>query len=476
MVNFLSAVLFVANILLLASIIFFSSPHIKKYFYFFTLVFSIFILPRFFQFLLAPKTVLILYATERYYFEGVRFNGNFLAKGLLLNLLGMLGFLLGLLLLSRFKKSPSKLITYNITNYALFSSIILGIIIVFILRNDVFLIYFYQHMNLSALIQPQKFVSLIQVLFNFESFMAISIAILLHQTNFLKKQPWKLYLISLIYITFKIYSGSRSGGLIILFFLSIGLFFYQKIYLDNLRRYLVFVLVIGFLSFLTFNFATSKRINSETILNDWTSLIHLGQNQTSSLGQNQTSSMDRLGSYFDAMNVVASVNGRDDLKNKFLNLPYYVFSFVNIVLPGSYFPCCIINTSFLPFFIFGSRDTALLENPNYYESGLYTLFGLEYLEFGFLGVFFFSALLIMIVDFLARVIAKFDLGRIFLISYIYSVLLMLLMMQGIDAYFVDIVKFTLSSFMAFILIYSISFLIRSTCLYTMAFKKLAKLL
>ncbi|QDC61369.1 hypothetical protein FIT74_04220 [Candidatus Methylopumilus universalis] len=457
-------------------------------------------MPRFFQFLLAPKTVLILYATERYYFEGVRFNGNFLAKGLLLNLLGMLGFLLGLLLLSRFKKSPSKLITYNITNYALFSSIILGIIIVFILRNDVFLIYFYQHMNLSALIQPQKFVSLIQVLFNFESFMAISIAILLHQTNFLKKQPWKLYLISLIYITFKIYSGSRSGGLIILFFLSIGLFFYQKIYLDNLRRYLVFVLVIGFLSFLTFNFATSKRINSETILNDWTSLIHLGQNQTSSLGQNQTSSlgqnqtsslgqnqtsslgqnqtssMDRLGSYFDAMNVVASVNGRDDLKNKFLNLPYYVFSFVNIVLPGSYFPCCIINTSFLPFFIFGSRDTALLENPNYYESGLYTLFGLEYLEFGFLGVFFFSALLIMIVDFLARVIAKFDLGRIFLISYIYSVLLMLLMMQGIDAYFVDIVKFTLSSFMAFILIYSISFLIRSTCLYTMAFKKLAKLL
>ncbi len=166
--------------------------------------------------------------------------------------------------------------------------------------------------------------------------------------------------------------------------------------------------------------------------------------------------MDRLGAYLDSLVVVLNFEGRADLLARYMRPEYSLKSAVNIIVPGVVFDCCTINTTFLPPFVYGGREELLLYRSGYYESTIWTVFGLAQVMFGRLGGL--GVLLVCGVVFGAVYVQlrASRWGVVLMPIFLFYGVYMFFMMQGLDAFFVDIQKFGLSMLVGFGLTYAFS--------------------
>lgn len=320
-----------------------------------------------------------------------------------------------------------------------------------------------------------NFHGLLEIIFSMDMLFFMVLALLYHQSNGFQKQFALLLVLTIIFLLFKIYAGSRGGGVLTLFFLASIILpsGRQEIPVAKILAYAVCVIAISVASFsvATQNRETPKigetgagikhfdRDGKPSISRDVVNRPPVSENAADQYfvyaqgGRGGVYSiLNRMGAYIDASVVVTNLPPVEHLKNKFMTVDYALKSTINIALPGVYYECCVINTSFLPPFIFGQRNEDMLYTPGYYESTFWTPHGFAYVTFDTP----YDIVFMLVSGWLlgtAYLVCTRTSCRVFALPFFALLgIYMFFLFQGLDAYLVDLQKFGLSAFVAVLFI------------------------
>lgn len=199
-----------------------------------------------------------------------------------------------------------------------------------------------------------------------------------------------------VFVSVSVMLGSRAGGILVGQTVLVAMLVLYENFRERLRNYMIFLLAIAVLSVISFPIATAVRTvmlaerESFAATNDTHPKHHEfvmneelgGQPKMPGVSEAAGGSMlSRLGAAFDTAVITASLDADQEMLSRTMNLSYALKSAVNIMVPGVVFAEAQVNTALLWPFIYKLRDSHLLK-PGYYESFLWTPWGLAYSMFG----------------------------------------------------------------------------------------------
>lgn len=427
----------------------------------YALVLSVYAYPRLLQYLALPETVWMAYGAGTSV-GNIIITSQMVNKGLMYQMGGFIGILAGFLLASCMIKCKAGKEVAPFPAVKPISLIVLFAIFACI-RNDMLQEKAWEILGFG--LPLLHFRGLIEVIFSLDILFFMMLALLYHQSNGLQKNFALFFLLTMAFLVFKIIGGSRGGGILVVFYLAFIMLASgsQQVPVAKIIGYAISVIA---LSVVTFTFATQIRaVNLSEKHMAYPATVSAGKEQgqpgtpksavdtyvasAQGGGGGVYAILNRVGAYIDSSVVTTNLPPVEHLKNKFMSVEYAVKSAINISLPGVYFDCCLINTSFLPPFIFGHKDEIVLYMPGYYESTIWTPQGFANLAFDspFTGVLFLSLsgwLIGAVYALCTRTSYRLFALPFFIMYGIY----LFLLFQGLDAYLVDIQKFGLSTAMA----------------------------
>jgi hypothetical protein len=176
--------------------------------------------------------------------------------------------------------------------------------------------------------------------------------------------------------------GSRSGGVQIFQIVLVALLVLQGNFRERLKDYFLFFFVIALFSFAAFPVATAMRT---ALLAERDSLpVRVLAPAPAPAPDSGGGILSRLGAGFDTAILTLSLDANQEMLSNTMNLPYALKSAVNVIVPGEIFADAPINTTLLWPYIYKLRDSKLLQK-GYYESFLWTPWGLAYSMFGWVA-------------------------------------------------------------------------------------------
>lgn len=229
-----------------------------------------------------------------------------------------------------------------------------------------------------------KFVGVLSVLFSSaQAFLVVAISMLAS-----KKQggmnAGKLAMFSFAFLLTITALGSRSGGLQIFQVVLVVLFVLHGNFREKLKNYFIFFFLIALFSFVAFPAATAIRT---TLLAERDGLPVRALAPAPAPASAPDSSgniLSRLGAGFDTAVLTLSLDADQKMLSDTMNIQYALKSAVNVIVPGEIFADAPINTTLLWPYIYKLRDNKLLQK-GYYESFLWTPWGLVYSMFGWVA-------------------------------------------------------------------------------------------
>ena len=175
-----------------------------------------------------------------------------------------------------------------------------------------------------------------------------------------------------IFILEQMLSGSRSGTITIFIAAMLGYIVVGR-FKERFSVFTLIVILSAFASMAVFEYGSLARA-------DFMAGRYVAPIQTSS------SMLSRLYAPLDTAILSIKLDGDPVLREKYLTLNYAFKSALNIVTPGTVFDDSLFNVSQAWPFIFGLRDADVLKNKYYYESFIWTSFGLFYSIFGWVSL------------------------------------------------------------------------------------------
>lgn len=223
-----------------------------------------------------------------------------------------------------------------------------------------------------------KFVGVLSVLFSSaQAFLVVAISMLAS-----KKQggmnAGKLPMFMLAFLLTITALGSRSGGVQIFQVVLVVLLVLHGNFREKLKDYFIFLFLIALFSFVAFPAATAIRT---TLLAERDGLPVRALAAPAPAPDSSGNILSRLGAGFDTAVLTLSLDADQKMLSDTMNIPYALKSAVNVIVPGEIFADAPINTTLLWPYIYKLRDNKLLQK-GYYESFLWTPWGLAYSMFG----------------------------------------------------------------------------------------------
>jgi len=396
----------------------------------------IFIVPRIVNFIFFPESVYLLYSTKQYFYNSQIVTDSFVAKALMINLIGMAGACAGFTVGSKFFAKKTCNLCYA-PKYPSFNIWITFFSIILILRSDGLLAAIHSGLNLNNFIEAHNFVVLIGILTNPEVFLMLMVLPLIQETKYFNENLWKVILVGSMYVAIKGLGGSRAGPLMLFIYFGIGTLFFLDNAALNKKKFVLFMIATSFLGLSSYEWATNNRLDAE---------LSIPKKQVLEVHEKYVvNPFNRLGAYTDALIVTSNYRGNEKVAAEYLTLSYALKSAINISLPGQYFDCCMVNSSIASNFIFSNKDVSMLEGGEVSETGLYSFFGLAFYKTGYIGLVVTAVSGAFLFALGLSFIRSRESLQPFLVVFVSLTYFQGMQMIGVDAFLADFVKFTFAA-------------------------------
>ncbi len=348
------------------------------------LFFLIFILPRITSYLFIPAAVRLPFG------DGV--NASTINAGLLYVLLGTLFFIAGMLIANVIFRPYLPLSSAATGNPSRYSN--KAIMTIFFIVAAIQL-YVTLGMGISPYgkMRPDTYNSLFQIMrgmLELDSVFIFVLGTLLFQQK-TSGQSKLGYLIVVLgcYIFITSLSGSRVATLRALIAITIILLLLQSNFRTTVVKSVGVIILLGGLGLSLFPFATMSRIYMAGAYHNIPDPYSYAETESKEL-RNWHKAMgkvfNRLGVVLDYPILILTQPGDPEAKAKYLNLQYPLKNIANLLVPGTVFPEAQLSTSRVIDVIYrGGDEVGMYER---YFSEFWTLWGLAYAYFGYLGGLF----------------------------------------------------------------------------------------
>jgi hypothetical protein len=236
-----------------------------------------------------------------------------------------------------------------------------------------------------------KWVGVLSVLFNNYLAMLVIVVSLLISRRRGRRITVSLPLFIGAFVCVTVLLGSRSGGMTVLVLVLCAMLALHGNFKESLKSYLYFLLAVAVLSAVSFKVGTGIRTemiyardhsvapgNEQTEVASETEAAEEAHDKPAIGG---VSALSRLGAAFDTEVLTLSLHADHEMLSSNMTLSYALKSAVNVIVPGVIFADAQTNTALLWPFVYKLRDKALLQK-GYYESFLWTAWGVAYAMFG----------------------------------------------------------------------------------------------
>lgn len=437
----------------------FKDYRLRAWVFVFMFVFFVYVCPRLLQYLVEPQSVKMAFGFG--VGDEIRITASQVSFAMAYQLLGFLLMLLGAAIGFKFLQKEHK----DAAGCAQFSqltfpSVVLGLLFITLLSDDQVHKWLHYFLGLDHFLTFKELHGILGVLINVDMTFLVAMVVLYPKTKGLKDNLMPFCVVIFLYMIIKVLSGSRGGPIFAILYLIIVGSINANVYEANLKKFWLISVFIAVSGFVTFSVATKIRnVDMGLIENPASDVVYMGNSYSSPLNdpldKKNHESLDRLGAYFDSLVIITNFPGREDLKGHYLESPYFIKSALNIIVPGVVFECCVVNTTFLPPFMYGKRDLSLLDLPGYYESSIWTASGFMYSLLGFFGGLLALTLAGFLLSLLMLSAEGLKINALLAPFFLLFGLYMFIIMQGMDAYLVDLQKFCLAMFVGYLTIISI---------------------
>lgn len=229
-----------------------------------------------------------------------------------------------------------------------------------------------------------KFVGVISVLFSSVQALLVIFISMVASRKQGGVSTWTHTLFMLIFLVAITALGSRAGGVWIFQITLVAMLICHGNFHERLQTYVLFLSAIAVFSFVAFPVATAVRtsmIAERDSLSARAKPAPASAPAAASAPVSEHDMLSRLGAGFDTAILTMALDADQDMLSRNMNLPYALKSAVNVMVPGVVYVEAPINTAMLWPFIYKLRDIKLLKS-RYYESFLWTPWGLAYSMFG----------------------------------------------------------------------------------------------
>jgi hypothetical protein len=339
--------------------------------------FIFFVFPRILMYLFAPDAVIFPFGDE---IDAATINA-----GLLYVLIGTLLYIFGMMIADVFFNQKQLLSSQYCYGYHAYKSSNLILLFFIVIACH---LYTSVILNLSPYGKMQAdnyntFVQLIKTLFEIDSaflFVFASLLILWHKSAN-RNHLSALLVVILCYILLTSFGGSRVGAFRVLKAFVIILIVIHGDFRLKLSKYFKFFIILGAIGLILYPLATYKRGLITTSYHNQKYSIE----ESNYLEKTKTlieAVSNRFG-VIDYAILVITQGGNEEIKEKYMNFNYLSKNIINVLLPGIPFHDADIMTSRLIDVIY--RGGATPEMYSWYNSEFWTLWGLAYVYYGWLG-------------------------------------------------------------------------------------------
>ena len=348
-----------------------------------TFFFLIFILPRIITYLFAPAVVIWPF--------GYGIDASTINAGLLYVLIGTMFFIIGIAIADivfRPSLPLSSAASGDPSCYSTRALITLFLVVVAIQLYASIIMEISPYGKMRAESYNTLF-QLIKTSLELDSAFFFVFATLLFRSKIVNKSEWgAVILVLLCYIFVTALCGSRAGVLRVVTALMIIPIVIQGNFRLKLGKFLTAILLLGGLSLAIFPFATMNRLAITASHRDNPYAYEYAIAESKDLkmyGKLSARVLNRL-AVLDYPILIVTQEGDPEAKEKYINLLYPTKNIINMLMPGNPFPDAKIMTSRVVDVIYRGAS----EPPMYsrYFSEHWTLWGLAYVLFGWLGGLF----------------------------------------------------------------------------------------
>lgn len=220
-----------------------------------------------------------------------------------------------------------------------------------------------------------------KTIFELDSVFFLVFATLLFKKIVSGKSNWMaIIMVVLCYIFLSGLGGSRVGALRVIIFLVLALIAIGNNLRFRIRKLCMIFFILGAVGLLIFPFATISRISISSGSFDYAVAETRSLKTIKGLAARV---LNRLGYVLDSPVLIVTQEGDPEAKAKYMNLLYPTKNIINMLVPGNPFPEAKIMTSRVIDVIYRGAN-----EPNMYSryfSEYWTLWGLAYVLFGWLG-------------------------------------------------------------------------------------------